>query len=59
MLDDDDPGPIPRRPASKIVFIVVSLMVFFALCLASCWLADDIVGRMTCGISSTDDVECP
>ncbi|HZN74011.1 MAG TPA: hypothetical protein VFC00_20270 [Micromonosporaceae bacterium] len=57
---DDDPGPYPRRPASKIALIVVSLVVFFALCFAACAIADDILGPMACGITHIDTQdECP
>jgi hypothetical protein len=57
----DQDGPIlPRRTASKIAYIVISLGLVIGLCVAGCWLAIDFMNSLACGFVHIDNADaCP
>jgi hypothetical protein len=48
---------VPRRPGTKIAFIVVSLGLLVGLCALACWLSVDILGEVACRFANIDTQE--
>jgi hypothetical protein len=54
---EDDPGMLPRRPFSKVAYVVVSIGVVMGLCTLAIWVCGGLVEGMVCGMTNLDTPE--
>jgi len=53
-MHDEGPDLVPRRPATKIAYIVVSLGLVIGLCALACWIGVDMVEQVACRFANID-----